>query len=320
MYNKKYIQEKGHRIIREIYAYIKLKNEYDSKKIYNKKGIGFASILEHGILDSDTYFMIITRVDGEELFETVVESKNHIWENINNIYLFCYYCIKALSILYTIFGENFRHNDFHPSNIFVNIINNRVVQISVIDFDLLDSDCFYKDLGIKLPNDSHHTNNQWVSGLTTVVRTFMCFCFDYNKNKNISQSSYLCLNTQTLITYANDIQNIDIKHWYIIGVSLIKLYESLHNCRYRSISRSRSRENGNLLCEIKMQNYDFLKKIFDSYYENRHGKLPTDFDFDPYFGNSKIIATGNLSVNTTKSIKAGNKTRRIYRSERLSTK
>lgn len=279
-YDAKYIRNAGDRIIREVYAYIKLDVEFHSEKSkYDKTGVDFAKIIQHGIIDGEKYYMIMTGVSGKPLYGNITTNKKQngkpdiseikqIWGNSENIRLFSDYFLKGISILYKIFGENFIHYDLHPDNIFVHTEQkaNRprlIKTIPLIDFDLIDSDCFKNDLDVELTRDQRPWwMKMFLSGINPKVRQFLCFCFNYDKSvKSLNNYLPFCLEQEVIINYANGINNVDIRHWYVISLSLMKLNKSV--------------SPGNRLHDIKTN----LKDIYNRHFEDLKGDLPHDFDF-----------------------------------------
>jgi hypothetical protein len=200
------------------------------------KNVGFATLKEHGKMKNnegeDCYYFVMSTVDGIELYESVQQKHSlDIWRDHKNIKLFSTYLLNAIRILFEIFGENFRHYDLHPSNIFVHIEEQKVEKVSIIDFDLIDSDCFKVDLGLDLPCDGHHSlfSHAGTQGVNSKMRRFLCYCLNYDENISMEKTFVICVIQLRVIPYANLIQNIDIKHWYLISFSLIELRRKLIN-------------------------------------------------------------------------------------------
>jgi hypothetical protein len=181
---------------------------------------------------------------GNALYETISSyknedtSKNHdkfIWYKKTNIIETIKYILKAYKTLYCIFGEKFIHNDLNSKNILVETNNSKnplnvfVTKISIIDFDLIDSNIFEDELNIELPREDYLTKNRVYYDkrfYMKVLKPLVENCYNYRKNNNQSNVS-----SKKLFNYSNSILNqsnyIDIRFLYVIFVILIELNRKL---------------------------------------------------------------------------------------------
>lgn len=340
-YNEKFIKSKGHRVIREVFAYIKITNEFHKSKRYNKykEYINFAQLIRHGTINidgKDSYFIIITEVKGIPLFNSVTQSKNKIWKNLENIQLFSKYLIESLKILYGIFGDKFIHHDMHPDNIFIELNDNKLKSITLIDFDLIDSDYFQTVLGVSLPIDVELSRNNaklfnlGLYGFTTKIRQFICFCNNYTKYESIDDLNKI--NAISFDCAFNDfsqkigtinINNVDIKHWYFICKSLILLNNILSPLDFKQrieefvsyIAKSKLYDTALTVEEIKSYIREFV-----SYIAN-FKKNPTNINLKDILKNQNLnlekseldfVVGGNLKKTINKS-KKKRKTKKYYK-------
>jgi hypothetical protein len=243
-FNNNYIHNTGHRIIREIYSYIKINLLFHDKKNIDKSNIDFAKLLQHGKIGNSGYYFLMTKLHGNSLYETITSyknedtSKNHdkfIWYKKTNIIETIKYILKAYKELCNIFGENFIHNDLHSKNILVETNNSKnplnvfVTKISIIDFDLIDSNIFEDELNIELPREDYLTKNRVYydkMSYMKVLKPLVENCYNYRKNNNQFKVS-----SKKLFNYSNSILNqsnyFDIRFLYLIFVILIELNRKL---------------------------------------------------------------------------------------------
>jgi hypothetical protein len=165
-----------------------------------------------------------------------------MWYKTQNVVDTIKYILKAYKTLCDIFDETFIHYDFHPDNIFITSNSKSypniqdadkiiVEKISIIDFDLIDSNYSTSEIKLKLPQDlTTQVNQQTFAGLTTKIRNFLCYCFEFKENSTWP-SVPLCSYSIPVIDYTvqilPDMNNIDIRYIYIISVSLINLNKIL---------------------------------------------------------------------------------------------
>lgn len=249
-YDNNYIKQHGHRIVREIYAYLKIQICFHDNNDIDKSHIDFAKLLSHGRLGDDGYYILMTKIDGISLYNSVLsyEAKtnkkiknNFMWYKTQNVVDAITYILKAYKTLCDIFDGTFIHYDFHPDNIFITSNSKsypniedadkiNVEKISIIDFDLIDSDYSTSEIKLRLPKDNNTEQNlAMLAGLTSKIRYFLCYCFEFKENTIFSKM--VCGFSQPVIDYTlkilPDIEYLDIRYIYIISVSLINLNKIL---------------------------------------------------------------------------------------------
>jgi hypothetical protein len=243
-FNNNYIRNTGHRIIREIYGYIKINLLFHDKKNIDKSNIDFAKLLQHGKIGNSGYYFVMTKLDGNSLYDSITcyknegTSKTHdnfIWYKKTNVIDTIKYILKAYKALCVIFGEKFIHNDLHSKNILVETNNAKdtlnvfVTKICIFDFDLIDSNIFEDELKIELHREDYLTKNRiyydkvfYIKALKPLVEN----CFNYTENNNQFKVS-----SKKLFNYSNSILNqsdyIDIRFLYVIFISLIEFNRKL---------------------------------------------------------------------------------------------
>lgn len=235
IYPKKYIDDKYDSIIRECFAYINLQALFhDSPEYSNEKNeITFPELVKYGPMGSDSYYVLISRfVNMETLMNSIHEEplvkfckkrKNNsipkckYWRNLSNIEALTELTLKALKILYNIFGNQFIHGDFHPNNIFLSFDNNyQLRKLGIIDLDAIQCEAL-KDLP---QNVRLKTLNDFKRGITLIQRQFVCSIEDKIKNTNYHMTSVSCAFKNAIFSRIDALAkenniNSDIKHWFI---------------------------------------------------------------------------------------------------------
>jgi hypothetical protein len=278
-FSTEYILKQGHRIVREVYGYLKINEKFhDNESIdfhnipdVNKLNIGFPKLLAHGKLEGGGYYLIITKAEGVSLFDSVKsniattsepKNSNWMWYSKRNVLNTVKYVLTAYRILCDIFGAKFRHVDYHPDNIFVFEQDLIVTKVTIIDFDLIESDLFLEELRILMPIDPHHSKFFRLAGLNTKIRYFYCYCTTFTENKQMQildmhtatavyQNMPICDSSATMMSHVEhilpDLNYLDIRYIYLVVYSLNALNKIL-------ISKFKSYTNDNPYLQIKSPN------------------------------------------------------------------
>jgi hypothetical protein len=304
--NDYYVKNKN-RIIRELDVYLRLSEEYpynktnlgstkiDMNDVYNicdsndTNGIGFPKLVDHGEMENiekPNYYILITFVDGIVLSKSILPKNSSVWKNQINVGLFAAYFLKSLRYLNNIFGGKFLHYDLHPDNIYVVFENNKLVKVTLIDFDLVDANLNkFKTIKRKMTHRESINMNllktfkQSESYIPLKTRAFICYCFNQFRITNKSKLTYdygLCPVSHSLISYGNKIKNPDLRHWFVLVYSLIYLSKKL---------------NKNIKTDFEKID---LNKIYDNCFKKKH------IDFNN-FNYNKNKNTDSLSFKSIKN-------------------
>jgi len=261
-YPNEYFIEKKYRIFKELEVYKKLLSKFpygqsnettNTKNIKYKnlckndtKGIDFAKLIDHGVIkqmEKPNYYIIITFVDGIVLSKSILPENNEIWKNIENVKLFASYFLKSIKYLHGILGKKFIHKDLHPDNIYVDFDENKILKkVTLIDFDLVDSsEPEFKKIDKKLTYKEKieismtKIQKELSSYFSYKTRAFICYCYGIYKINNKSKLDPLhspCDIASELIHFSKQINNVDIRHWFVIVMSLQNLSNRLSKNNY----------------------------------------------------------------------------------------
>jgi len=261
-YPNEYFIEKKYRIFKELEVYKKLLTKFpygqsnettNTKNMKYKnlckndtKGIDFAKLIDHGVIkqmEKPNYYIIITFVDGIVLSKSILPENNEIWKNIENVKLFASYFLKSIKYLHRILGKKFIHTDLHPDNIYVDFDENQILKkVTLIDFDLVDSsEAEFKKIDKKLTYKEKieismtKIQKELSSYFSYKTRAFICYCYGIYKMNNKSKLDPLhapCDIASELIHFSKQINNVDIRHWFVIVMSLQNLSNRLSKNNY----------------------------------------------------------------------------------------
>jgi hypothetical protein len=261
-YPNEYFIEKKYRIFKELEVYKKLLNKFpygeNNKTSYttnveyknlcknDTKGIDFAKLIHHGVIkqmEKPNYYIIITFVDGIVLSKSILPENNEIWTNIENVKIFAAYFLKSIKYLHRILGKKFIHKDLHPDNIYVYFDENQKLEkVTLIDFDLVDSsDPEFKKIDKKLTYKEKmeismtKIKKELSSYFSYKTRSFICYCYGIykmNKKSKLDPLHAPCDIASELIHFSKQINNVDIRHWFVIVMALQNLSNTLSKNNY----------------------------------------------------------------------------------------
>jgi hypothetical protein len=300
IYPNDYYIKKKNRIFRELTVYKKLleKFPYDKETTLPKpesiyslctldtNGIDYPKLIAHGEIDGlkkPNYYIIISFVEGIVLSKSILPQNSNVWMGEINVSLFAMYLLKSIKYLNHIFDGKFLHYDLHPDNIYVVFKNNKLVKLTLIDFDLVDSNIpEFKKIETNMTQGEIidmkllQTFKSAESYIPFKTRALICYCFgDYNitPDSKLTIQHAVCGVASALIRYSNDIKNPDIRHWFVLVNALLFLSNKI----------SHKKININ------------LNKIYDSCFSEKH------IDFDKFSFKSKTENTLSFLKNSISS-------------------
>lgn len=309
VYSNDYYVKRKNRLFRELYVYenllenfhyknnrnkvVNIKDEKDASSLCKKndtEGIGYPELLDHGEihdLKKPNFYIIMTFIDGIVLSKSILPQNSQVWKDKNNIILFATFFLKSIRYLNSIFNNNFLHYDLHPDNVYVVFENNKLVKVILIDFDLVESNIpkfktLQKNMSTRENIDLKTIRKyKQIEFIPYKTRAFVCYCFEsfkitYNSKLSIDRS--LCKPVILLIMDAKNIENYDIRNWFVLTCSLFYLSNSM-NKEKKTID---------------------LNRIYNSCFSNKH----IDFNkfIDNYYKNNGLFLNSIIRNSTAKRV------------------